>query len=378
MAIRQIKMENGESKWEVYVCIRGRGSRRLRRRFKRKSDAEAFLLDFKARRRGNSSRIDFEETNFKAEAQYWLKCKYERLSPGHLKRAEGVLKALLPALGRRNPKDFTPGFLTQIQSDLLAAGSKPATVNRKLEIVTSILRFSVRHQRIPYDPTSGFEKLRVNRDEMKFWELSEAQYFLTFADRKYPMGAKDRWKYVVYLLVINGGLRAAEVWGLKAKDLAFDGELIVIQRSWNRIRKEFRSTKGKTNRRIPCNPLLSCELKSILNERNLKPEDLVFRSENNTAIDHDNFRKRVFNVDAEEAKMRPIRFHDLRHTAITLLVSGGVDLVTVQAIAGHKDIHTTMGYTHVIADNIRKVAKTFSITPNNADSKPDLRLVHSV
>lgn len=70
-----------------------------------------------------------------------------------------------------------------------------------------------------------------------------------------------------------------------------------------------------------------------------------------------------------EASKRPramgweaIRFHDLRQTAATLLISSGIDLRTVQEIFGHEDITTTMNYTHLIGDNIKKVADLFSIT----------------
>jgi site-specific recombinase XerD len=71
---------------------------------------------------------------------------------------------------------------------------------------------------------------------------------------------------------------------------------------------------------------------------------------------------RRFKKDLELWGGKPIRFHDLRHTAATLLISSGIDLKTVQEICGHEDITTTMRYTHLIADNIKKVADLFSIT----------------
>ena len=55
-------------------------------------------------------------------------------------------------------------------------------------------------------------------------------------------------------------------------------------------------------------------------------------------------------------------FIDMRHTATTLLISTGIDLKTVQEICGHENIMTTMNYTHLLADNIKKVADLFSIS----------------
>ena len=48
------------------------------------------------------------------------------------------------------------------------------------------------------------------------------------------------------------------------------------------------------------------------------------------------------------------RFHDLRHTAATLMVMGGVDLVTVKEILGHSRIEMTMRYAHPTSENKRK------------------------
>lgn len=47
-------------------------------------------------------------------------------------------------------------------------------------------------------------------------------------------------------------------------------------------------------------------------------------------------------------------FHDLRHTAATYMVIGGVDLITVAEILGHSDIKMTMRYAHPTPENRQK------------------------
>ena len=55
-----------------------------------------------------------------------------------------------------------------------------------------------------------------------------------------------------------------------------------------------------------------------------------------------------------------MRLHDLRHTCFTYLVSKGVNLKVVQAIAGHSDIRVTMGYAQgLVADLYDEMAKVF-------------------
>lgn len=73
-----------------------------------------------------------------------------------------------------------------------------------------------------------------------------------------------------------------------------------------------------------------------------------------TIMDHD-FTDRIFRKDLKESGLRPIRFHDFRHTSITLMVKKGFLLPVVQKIAGHKDIKTTMRYVHVLGEDIEDV-----------------------
>jgi site-specific recombinase XerD len=67
-------------------------------------------------------------------------------------------------------------------------------------------------------------------------------------------------------------------------------------------------------------------------------------------------------ADLEACGATPIRFHDLRHTALTLMVESGINLKVVQSIGGHADIKTTRKYVHLLGDSIEKVAKNFSLS----------------
>mgnify|MGYP002377693835 FL=1 len=89
-------------------------------------------------------------------------------------------------------------------------------------------------------------------------------------------------------------------------------------------------------------------------------------NEQRQPTDHNNFIKRKYDQDLEDwtkkTSNKTIRFHDLRHTATTLLISGGVDLKTVKEICGHAKIETTMMYAHLVGRSIEKVARSFSIS----------------
>ena len=61
---------------------------------------------------------------------------------------------------------------------------------------------------------------------------------------------------------------------------------------------------------------------------------------------------------AVQRAMPGLRFHDLRHTAASLLISSGVDLYRVGAILGHSDIRTTKRYAHLAIDDLRTAIAT--------------------
>lgn len=244
-------------------------------------------------------------------------------------------------------------------------GNANATVNRKTEVITAVLNFSVKHRRIPFNPSSGFRKLPRDQDEMLFWARSEAESFLEFTNTKYLVGSPHRWVHGVYLLALNTALRAGEIWGLQPRDLLDDGEMIFIRRQFCRVKHDFGRTKGKKPRHVPCNEVLRKELQSLIKANGVRLDQTIFHGEEGRPVNHDSFGDRRFDKDVRLWGGRRIRFHDLRHTATTLMIGCGIDLKTVKEICGHSDIATTMNYTHVLGENLKNVAKSFSITANS-------------
>lgn len=385
MNLKKVTTKDGNTKWEVRYYTNGRGSKRTARRFDTKADAEAHMqertLEVRQLRLAQMGGVSFEETTFRKEAEYWLEVQGPKFSPGHLKRSRAVLKKFLPRFGDLSPNAFQPMLLAKMQSELLKSGLRPATVNRDLEVITAILNFSTKYRRIPFNPAVGFGKLPMVRDDFKFWEREEAASFLAFVDRKYPFGTSERWVYVAYFLALNTGLRAGEIWGLKPADIKQNGELLHIQRQFDRVEDTFRPTKGKENRHVPCNPVLLRELRAVISNGKSRAFETIFHNEQGNPICHDNFKNRRFGPDVTEWGGKRTRFHDLRHTAITFMIAGGLDLRTVQEIAGHKDIKTTMNYAHVLAETVRLAGKTPLVMPSTCEgteTNSHLQLVQGV
>ena len=374
MKIKRVVTKDGEVRYEVLGWTAGRGSKYLRRRFERKVDAEGFVTTHQLQQVESATKpkslFTMAERTFEEESQFWLAHRGISFSPGHLKRAKDALeKKILPQFGKRALDQLNPVVFSSYRITRLEEGVKPATVNRETEVMMAILNFAVKQRRIPYNPAAGFTKLEEVREDVQFWERSEASAFLRFAEQKYPIGSEKRGGYVAYLLALNTALRAGEVWGLMPKDIVQGEELLHIQRQFDLVERDFRSPKGKKSRYVPCNSFLRVELKRLAEQKRISQEQTFFQTGTGCPIDHDNFMDRYFEKDIAEARVKKIRFHDLRHTGTTLMIADGLDIKTVQEICGHKDIATTMRYVHMLGDSVRRASRSFSIVPS-AQSRP--------
>ena len=408
----KVVTSDGTIKWEVRVRTDGRGSKRLRRRFDKKIDADDFLSGMSVQKKelkdSGLGAKPFEDTTFSAEAAEWLAHGEMHFRPSHLRRVKGILEELLPRIGSLTPNQITPKFLGKLQRELKTTTFvktdlskkrkvplKPvsskrkkkdkvivpklpanATVNLKTEVITSVLNFSAKEKRIPFNPVAGFSKLPDDAGEMLFWEGAETASFLKFANAKYPPGSEKRWIYIVYLTTLNCCLRAAEVWGLQPRDIT-DKQTLFVRRQWIAVIKDFGLLKSKDGRdsfrHVPCNRIVRAELESWIERQGIAPSETIFQTNQGNPIDHNNFYKRIFERDLREWGGKKIRFHDLRHTGTTLLIGAGVDLKTVKEICGHENIETTMRYAHLLGGMVTQVAQTFSILPAQASHDPEPR-----
>lgn len=138
----------------------------------------------------------------------------------------------------------------------------------------------------------------------------------------------------ILICALNTGMRKGEILGLTWNCVDFKEGFITLLR-----------TKSGKKRKIP----ISSALRPILEElRNNKTGHYVFTSAWTGSRYFD--LKRSFPSICKMAGIEDLRFHDLRHTAATRMVSAGIDLVVVQDILGHADIKTTMRYAHPVPE----------------------------
>lgn len=364
MSIRKIKLQNGETRWELRYYLNGRRSKRIKRIFHTKVDAETEWDRSRLRKREQVLGTFQGDLKFSEMKERWLEANQHRFSKSHLVNIQTFSNRIAEDLGHLSLQRVTADTLLRIQSKLLSENLSAATVNRHTQMILSVLNFAVHQRALPFNPAAGFKKLKESREAVSFWEKNEIEAFLKFANDKYPKNSAARWVFAVYLAALNTAARAGELWGLMPQDLQQDGEIIVIQRQFNKATNDFGPTKGRRVRRVPCNSHLREELQGLITNRKIYPTETIFQNSERKPISHDNFVKRVFAQDLKDWGGRRIRFHDLRHTATTQMIASGVDLKTVQEICGHEKIETTMNYVHLLSERIRETARSFALLPS--------------
>ena len=159
------------------------------------------------------------------------------------------------------------------------------------------------------------------------------------------------------------GMRAGELRALRWSDVDLnDGSIMVSKSAADSVRDPDGPTKGGKARTV----YMPEELRKVIVEhrRRLPEEALrkrwgavpryVFPSTEGGMMNKCSYRRWIEKA-AEMAGIERTRLHNLRHTAISLLLNSGADPFAVQKLAGHSDVRlTTQTYAHVQAVALRR------------------------
>ena len=180
---------------------------------------------------------------------------------------------------------------------------------------------------------------------------------------------------LVILTAAMTGLRQSELIGLRWRDVDWGTQRI-------RVRNTFvlgeHSTEGKsdlsTRRSVPLATRLARELE-LWSQRTAynNEDDLVFaHPAKGTPLDGSKLSK-CFKTACVKAGVRPVRFHDLRHTFATRLAASGTPIRTIQEFLGHADSKTTQIYAHYAPSEHEVQLVDEAFAPNKPGSLADTR-----
>lgn len=272
--------------------------------------------------------------------------------------SQTVHNHIKPNLGQKKLKDLRPDQIQNLynqKSELLS--------DHSVRIIHSVLHVAlnqaVRWGVIPANPASLVNKPRPKKKEQKILDENQLQALLSV-----PSKYRN-----IYFLAAATGLRQGELLGLQWIDLDWTSGLLQVRRQCQRNNDGSYFAELKSDSSSRSILLGEATLDKLRNQEELQhtikifmgkrwiETGVIFHSDVGTPLNQSNLL-RIFKQDLEKAALPKIRFHDLRHSAATLMLKQGVHPKIVQARLGHSTISITLDtYSHVIPEMQNEVAQ---------------------
>ena len=222
-------------------------------------------------------------------------------------------------------------------------GISPAARARKLSAIKSFYKYLTVRTRILQDnPVADIEYPKIRKSLPKYLTMDQAKALLQAVEG--PNQIRD---YAILMIFLNCGIRRSELVGLNITDV-YEDRLRVVG-------------KGNKERIVyfgaPCRKAIDAYLeqrkKLILTDNRA-----LFGSRNGNRISVTAVHRLVEKA-LKQAGLDATQFsaHKLRHTAATMMLSGGVDVKTVQEVLGHENLNTTQIYTHIESTELKIAAE---------------------
>jgi len=242
--------------------------------------------------------------------------------------------------GKRLITDISTEDCRSIQAKLSGQGNwKPATINRYVAFLRHVLMMAVTDGKLTRNPVSGV-KFFPESNRVRFFSDDELLHLHGLID-------PDNWKVVAFAL--ETGLRRDEQFSLRWSHITFEAQTLTIP-----------LPKGGRTRHVP----LSVEALEILRSLDsILISPYVFAGLKNPLqhMDSRAFMRRSFEPALRKAGIQDASWHTLRHTTASRLAMAGVPIRTIQEILGHRDIGTTLKYTHLAPDHIKEAIQKGSL-----------------
>ena len=344
------KDKNG--KWYVSVYYdgwNGQRDRKVKRGFSTKRDALEWERQFLNQSEGNLN-MTFESFIELYEKDIRPKLKLNTwLNKEHLIRTK-----LLPYFGKLKVCKITAQQIVRWQSEMLnyknedGEAYSPVYLRSMNSQLSAIFNHAARYYNLRDNPCkkAGCMGKKKNR-EMLFWTKEE---YMKFAE-----AIMDKpLSFYAFEMLYWCGIREGELLALTPADFDFEKGTVSITKSYQRLNGQDVITSPKTeksNRVIKMPQFLVEEMQDYLNQLyGIESDDRMFNVTKS-------YLYREMNRGAEAAGVKRIRIHDIRHSAVSLLIDMGFSATAIADRVGHESIDITYNYAHLFPSKQTEMAE---------------------
>lgn len=354
--------EEAPGRWRAALVIDGRHHRR---RATTEKGAKLKLKELKALRDARLA-VGEGKQSLKTWIAFWL----GTLLPGKqvkLKTIEGHRytcdRYILPYLGHHQLIRLTAQHIDEWQGKLREKGLSEGTIANARRRLSAALEAARKRKIVPEnvvkltDAPLGTPKRREVLDEPQI-----VTFLLTLAKHRL---------YALYALACVTGMRQAELMGLRWGAVDLEAGTLTVREQLQRVKNaegkrvlhREDSTKNRKDRVIQLDPdlvaaLRAHRLRQLQEKLSLgdawRGEDLVFTSEDGTPLESGAL-SRQFKRALGRAKLPDVTFHSLRHSAGSVMLAHGAQLIAVSEVLGHSSVTVTARwYAHSFTEDRRQ------------------------
>ena len=236
-------------------------------------------------------------------------------------------------------------------------GISPTARARKLSALKSFYKYlTTRTKQLQENPVADLEYPKLRTSLPKYLTVEQSSALL-----KAVSGQNQERDYAILMIFLNCGIRRSELVGLNMTDI-YEDRLRVVGKG-NKERFVYFGTA--------CRKALDAYL-PVRQKQVLTDNRALFGSRNGNRISvdavHALVKKALLKAGLDASQFSA---HKLRHTAATMMLSGGVDVKTVQEVLGHENLNTTQIYTHIENTELKIAAEANPISKLDFAEDPD-------
>ncbi len=279
--------------------------------------------------------------------EVWKPSVLNLQKPGSVRYYGIQLKChVVPKFGERRLCEITRADVQSFAAEKRQQGFSGSSIHGMRTTLSKVFQAAVDWGYLELNAARG---IRIGNREPEGERL-----YLTASETTKLIASLDEPVRTIVLVAVLTGLRISELLALRWKHVDFLRMALQIRQTVSE--GKFGTPKTKSSRReIPMSEPVRQALLAQKNRcRQTGPDDLIFVSRNQTALNPKNLLRRVLRPACVALELPLVSWHSFRHTHGTLLGEVAESLKTSQALLGHSDLETTLIYTHAIPESQKR------------------------
>ena len=362
-SILQRKDRKGKQ-WVAQILLEN--GRTRQRYFNTEAEADEALTEMLYEQKRGMLATGLKQT-VKQYLEHWLENVQKKLirESTYIEYRKLLNNHILPELGQTRLQSLTIQKVEAFYTRKLNGGLSASTIRIMHAILHQSLAHAVRTNVIARNVCDTAKPPRKKLHEIQPLTEEQAQILLA--------AVKGHRLEALFTVALVTGMREGELLALHWSDINVEGRYLQVRRTVRRIPgqgfKEGEPKTASSRRRIALSPFLV----GVLQQHRIRQveaklkagpaweeHDLVFCNLYGKVMETGNLTAR-FHKLLRDGGLPRLRFHDLRHSAATLLLAMGIPAKVVQELLGHSQITTTLGvYGHVLPGQQQRAIEKMS------------------